>query len=53
MNLDRLLAAPFLRLFEWLLLGIAEIENLLWWSSSLGATERRRAMAGILQQAPP
>lgn len=39
MNLDRLLAAPFLRLFEWLLLELGAIENMVLWSSSRVANE--------------
>ena len=45
MNLDRLLAAPFLRLFEWLLLALDVIRNLFAWSSPRAAIECRSAMA--------
>jgi IS5 family transposase len=45
MNLDRLLAALFLRLFEWLLLKLDVIRNLFAWSSSRAAIECRSAMA--------
>jgi len=45
MNLDRLLAAPFLRLFEWLLLELDVIRNLFVWSSSRAAIECRGATA--------
>jgi len=45
MNLDRLLAAPFLRLFEWLLLELDVIRNLFVRSSSRAAIEGRSAMA--------
>jgi len=45
MNLDRLLAAPFLRLFEWLLLELDVIQNLFVWSSSRAVIEYRWAMA--------
>jgi len=45
MNLDRLLAAPFLRLFEWLLLELDVIRNLFKRSSSRAAIECRSAMA--------
>jgi IS5 family transposase len=39
MNLDRLHAAPLLRLFEWLLLELDVIRNLFAWSSSRAAIE--------------
>lgn len=45
MNLDRLLAAPFLRLFEWLLLELDVIRNLFAWSPPRAAIECRGAMA--------
>ncbi len=45
MNLDRLLAAPFLRLFEWLLLALDVIRNLFVWSSPRAPIECRGAMA--------
>jgi IS5 family transposase len=44
MNLDRLLAAPFLRLLEWLLLELDVIRNLFKWSSSRAAIECRGVM---------
>ncbi|TCD46805.1 IS5 family transposase [Chlorobium sp. N1] len=45
MNLDRLLALPFLRLFEWLLLELDVIQNLFKWSSSRAAMKCCWAMA--------
>ncbi|KAA6233137.1 IS5 family transposase [Chlorobium phaeovibrioides] len=45
MNLDRLLAAPFLRLFEWLLLELDVIRNLFKWSSSRATMKCCWAMA--------
>jgi hypothetical protein len=45
MNLDRLPAAPFLRLFEWLLSELGVIRNLFVWSSSRAVNECRGAMA--------
>jgi len=45
MNLDRLLAASFLRLFEWLLLELDVIRNLFVWPSPRAPIECRRAMA--------
>lgn len=45
MNLDRLLAAPFLCLFEWLLLELDVIRNLFAWSSPRAAIGCRWAMA--------
>lgn len=45
MNLDWLLAASFLSLFEWLPLEFDLIRNLFKWSSSRAATEVRSAMA--------
>ena len=48
MNLDRLLAAPFLCLFEWLLLELDVIRNLFAWSSPRAAIGCRGAMAFIV-----
>lgn len=45
MNLDRLLALSFLRLFEWLLSELDVIRDLFVWSSSRAAIECRSAMA--------
>ncbi|ANT64287.1 IS5-like element ISCph12 family transposase [Prosthecochloris sp. CIB 2401] len=45
MNLDRVLAAPFLCLFEWLFLELDVIRNLFAWSSPRAAIGCRGAMA--------